>query len=66
MRYFIILLLFTIISSCAKDDHRSKSGDVVNYVYFRQHGYITFHSIYAYGYVVLHDPDCYCKKGGDE
>lgn len=66
MRYFIILLVLTIISSCTKDDYRSEGGDVVNYVQFRGHGYITFYSMRAYGYVVLHDPGCNCKKGGEE
>lgn len=67
MKYFIILLILTLtIISCGKNDYRSEGGDYVNYVQFRGHGYITFHSIHAYGYAVLHDPGCNCKKGGEE
>lgn len=64
MKYFIILILITF--SCTKDDYRSERGDIVNYVQFRGHGYITFRSRSTYGYVALHDPDCNCKKGGEE
>lgn len=65
MKNFIVLLILTI-TSCVEADYRSEGGDYVNYVQFRGHGYITFHSAYSYGYEVLHDPDCNCKKGGEE
>lgn len=54
------------MSSCVKVDHETKGGDIVNQIQFKGHEYISFHSYYAHGYVVIHDPDCQCMKGGEE
>lgn len=64
MKYFVILLI--IMSSCVEVDHETKGGDIVNQIQFKGHEYISFHSYYAHGYVVIHDPDCQCMKGGEE
>ena len=66
MKYFIILLTLVTITSCVENSHETKGGDIVNQIQFKGHEYISFHSYYARGYVVMHDPDCKCKKGGEK